>query len=244
MQKAALLAAPLTIIPVLFVYLVWVNPPAMSQNAQIDAASELAYIKKVNNVLYDVGSVVKDTEELGGGLILSGLSVADVANRLQSLKEMSLLQKKHMEETEVPQRFMEAHQHLVVALNHNAISLHLLVQTFEEFQQINDGKVPLYLVSNLLGADENTQLPSFYSMLLINRDEQERIKNARFLFNNSLLEKKLMEKEMTKFRETAGIDLDVASYIQSNTNLYFVSSGGCAACSLPIDVLRNSTSME
>lgn len=241
MQKAVLLSAPLAIIPILFVYLVWMNPPAMSQN-EIDMVNEPAYIKTVNDTLSGVGSVVGDTEELGAGLILSGLSVEDVANRLQSLEEATILQKKHMEEIEVPQRFVEAHQHLVAALDHNTISLGLLVQTFEEFQQVNDGKVPLFFVSYLLGADEQAQLPSFYSMLLMNKDEQERIKNARLLFNNSLLEKALMEEEMAKFKEMAGASFDITSYIRSNASLYFASSGGCAACSLPIDVLRNSTS--
>lgn len=240
-KKAALLFAPLVIIPIMFVYLVWMNPPAMSQNVGIYTVDEIGYIKTVNSTLSGVDSVIGDAEELGAALILSGLSVEDVGYRLQSLEEMAILQKEHMEETEVPQRFTEAHKHLVEALDHNSISLGLLVQTFEEFQQINGGKLPLFLVSNLLGADEKTQLPSLYSMLLMNKDEQEHIKNARFLFSNSLLEKALMEEEMTKFKETAGIDLGVVSYIQSNAGLYFASSGGCAACSMPIEDLYNST---
>lgn len=241
-KKAALLSSPLAIIPIMFVYLVWMNPPAMSQNAGIDTVDEIGYIKTINSTLSSIDSVMDDTEDLGADLILSGNSVEEVINDLRGLEEMAALRKKQIEETEAPQRFAKAHQHLIAALDHNAISLRLLVQTFEEFQQINGGKLPLFFVSYLLGADEQTQLPSFYSMLLMNKDEQERIKNARLLFNNSLLEKALMEEEMTKFKETAGINLDVASYIQSNANLYFASSGGCAACSLPIDVLRNSTS--
>ncbi|MFY9300580.1 MAG: hypothetical protein WAO91_05275 [Candidatus Nitrosotenuis sp.] len=240
-KKAALLSVPLAIISIMFVYLVWMNPTAMSQNASIYTVDEIGYIKTVNNTLAGIGSVIDDTEDLGAGLILSGKSVEDVITELRGIEEMAALRKKQIEETAAPQRFAEAHQHLVAALDRNTISLRLLVQTFEEFQQINGGKIPLFLVSNLLGTDEKTQLPALYSMLLMNKDEQERIKNARLLFNNSLLEKALMEEEMTKFEETAGIDLDVVSYIQSNASLYFASSGGCAACSLSIEELRNST---
>lgn len=240
-KKAALLSAPLAIIPIMFVYLVWMNPPAMSQNAGIYTVDEIRYIKTVNSTLSGIDSIIGDTQELGAGLILSGNSVEDVINELRGLEEMAVLRKKQIEETDAPQRFAEGHQHLVAALVHNTVSLHLLVQTFEEFQQINGGKLPLFLASNLLGADDKTQLPSLYSMLLMDKDEQERIRNARLLFNNSLLEKVLMEEEMTKFKETAEIDFDTTSYVRSNASLYFASSGGCAACSLSIDELRNST---
>lgn len=227
---------------ILFIFLVQPNATKVFSQTSEQTQSirtESKYRETVNATLSKIDFVSDKIEKLGLEVMAAGTTVGQVTQDLHVLENQLASEESDLEQIQVPDKFSGVNTHLAASVHHMQKSLNSLSTTFEKLEKLREGKLPLFFISSMLGANSTTQLFPLYQIVLINDTEREQITNARASFADSLAEGSEMKKELDSFLASAP-NFNAKSYSKYDKSLsYFAGAGGCG-CSLPLNFSKNS----
>jgi len=232
-----LLVAPLAIIPLLFTYLVLQTPPSLISDVSATSLYDEEYIKKIYLTISNIESMSEKSSQLGLEILVSDYKISEVVSKIRELQNQLSEEKSNLDQLKIPSNFATAHPYLVKSLENMQNSNELLISAFEKFEEIRDGNLSMFMLTSFLGSDQ-TSLSPLYNVLLINQEEKLLIEEARELFADSIKESSAAKDNLDIFISKSGIDFGNVKLTESAKN-FGIGSGGCAACKLPLDVIKS-----
>jgi len=236
-KVSILLFFPLAIIPILFAYLVLQTPPSLISDISATSINEEdTYIKKIHLAISNIESMSEKSSQLGLEILVSDYKISEVVSKIRELQNQLSEEKSNLDQLNVPPKFATAHPYLVKSLENMQNSNELLIAAFQKFEEIRDGNLSMFMITSFLGSDQ-TSLSPLYNVLLINQEEKLLIEEARESFADSIKESSTAEDNLDIFILKSGIDFGNVKLTESAKN--FGIGGGCAACKLPLDVIKS-----
>jgi hypothetical protein len=235
-----LLVAPLAIMPILFTYLVLQTPSSLMPDVSATSNEEDLYLNQIAQVVYKVESMSEKTSRFGSEVLISDFTVSEVVSEIEKLQAELGEEKLRLEELSVPSLYGDSHPYLVASIQDMYDSNELLMSAFQKFESVNEGKLPMFMITSYLGS-EATSLPQLYNMGQINKEEKLLVESARNMFSESIKEASSVKNNFDIFISKSGINAKDVVLVESTKS--FGRGGGCAACALTIDQINSNRTL-
>jgi len=232
-----LLFAPLAMIPVLFTHLVLQTPSSLMPDVSVASNDEELYRNQIAQVIYKIESISEKTSRFGSEVLISDFTVSEVVSEIENLQAQLREEKSRLEKMSVPSMYSDSHSYLIASIQDMYDSNELLISAFQKFENVNEGKLPMFMITSYLGS-EATSLPQLYNMGQFNKEEKRLVESARNMFSDSIKEASSAKNNFNVFISKSGINAKDITLVESTKS--FGRSGGCAACALTIDQINSN----